>query len=135
MGLHQHVFFPLGPVGELFARDKELGGAVGLDGNAQLLGKTGQGVLGVILVRIEQVNLPDLILLDPLPENLPVALRPGPVRQAAVKNAVPGLLQSGGVMTHGGIKQGELLLMVAEVLRPWGGLDQAYREILRGRAK
>ena len=72
------------------SRDNKLGRAVRLNGNPELFGKGGQGLLGVVLVWIEQVDLFDFMFLDPAPENLGVAVGGRALGEATVKNTIAG---------------------------------------------
>ena len=108
---------------------------MGLDGDAEFFGEGGEGLLSVVFVGVEKVNFGDFLLLDPTGEHLGVAGFPGAVGESAVQNAVAGLLQGGGMVTHGRVKEGEFLLMVAEMTRPRGGFNHSDKSVFRGRGQ
>ena len=66
VGLHEKMLFALGPGGELFAGNEELGAGVGVNRNPELLGKSRKGVKHVVLVGIEKMDFSDLMFLNPV---------------------------------------------------------------------
>jgi hypothetical protein len=135
VGFHEEVLFALTPSGKVVAGYEKLGATVGLDGETQFFGEGGQGLGGVVLVGIEEMDLSDFVFLDPTLEDLRVAILASAVGEATVKDAVASLFQGGGVVTHGGIEKGELLLVVAKVSGPGGGFDHAHHGVLGGRGE
>ena len=69
VSLHQEVLFALGPCGKFLTRNNKLGTGMAVDGNAKLFGEGRKGVKGVVLVGIEEVNLPYLMFLNPVGED------------------------------------------------------------------
>jgi hypothetical protein len=69
VSLHQEVLFALGPRGKFGTRNEKLGTGMAVNGNAKLFGEGRKEVKGVVLVGIEEVNLPYLIFLNPVGED------------------------------------------------------------------
>ena len=114
MVFHQQVLLAFGPGGKVVPRNEELGAAVGQDRDFQLSGELREGLLGIVLVGIEQVDLGDFPFLDPAAEHLRVVVRARSVTEAVVEDPVSGLFQGRSVVAHGRIQKGEFLLVVTE---------------------
>ena len=97
---------------------------------ACLIGTSGEGLLGVVLVRVREVDFGDLMFPDPCLEDFRVAIGAGAVGKPVVKDSVAAFFERGGMMPHGRVEQSELLLVVADVASPGGGLDHADESIL-----
>ena len=69
VGLHQEMFFSLGPRLKLLSGHEELGTGMAVDGNSQFLGESGKGVVGIVLVGVKKVNFADAMFFYPLDEN------------------------------------------------------------------
>lgn len=104
-----------------------------MDRHVQFFGQGRQGLGGVVLVRIKEVDFGDLMLLDPTRQDFRIAVLAGSVGEPPVEHAVAGFLEGGGVVPHRRIKEGELLLVVAEMRSPWRRLDHAHRRVAVGR--
>ena len=63
--LHQEVFFAVGPSGKLFSGDEKLRASMGLDRDPKFFGKSRKGKKGVVFVRVEEVDFPYSVLLNP----------------------------------------------------------------------
>ena len=108
---------------------------MGVDRDAQFFGERRQGLGGVVLVGVEKVDLGDLVLLDPTLEDFRIAILAGAVGEPPVKDPVAALFQEGRMVSHGGVEQGQLLLVVAKVSGPGGGFDHTHHGILGWRGE
>ena len=84
-----------------------------VDWYPKFFGESGQGLLGVVFVGIEQVDFGNFVLPDPSSENFGIAVGAWTLGEPAVEHTVTGLLQGRGMVSHGRVKEREFLLMVA----------------------
>jgi len=129
VGLHEKMLFALGPGGELFAGNEELGAGVGVNRNPELLGKSRKGVNHVVLVGIEKMDFSDLMSLNPVCKDGGVVGTERRIGKAVIEGAKLLFLQVGGVVTHGGVEKSEFLLVVAKVGSAGGRLDHSDEEV------
>jgi len=111
--LHQEVFFALGPRGKLLSGDEKLRTAVGLDRDAKFFGKRGKGMKGVIFVRVEQVDFPYLVSLNPPGQHVGVVGTDLGIAKVMIERMKFSFLKVGGVVAHGGVKESQLLLVIS----------------------
>ena len=106
---------------------------MGSDRHAQFFGKGRQGLGGVVLVGIKQVDLGDLVFLNPALQDFRIAVGRDPFREAAIENPIPALFKGSGMVSHCRIEEGQLLLVVAEMRSPGCRLDHAHGRVAVGR--
>jgi len=83
----------------------------------------------VVLVGIEQMDFPDLMFLNPVCKDGGVVGTERRIGKAVIEGAKLLFLQVGGVVTHGGVEKGELLLVVAKMGSTGGRLDHSDEEV------
>jgi hypothetical protein len=96
-----------------------------LDRNPELLGKSRKGVKHLVLVGIEKMDFSDLMFLNPVCKDGGVVGAEWGIGQSVIESTELLFLQVGGVVAHGGVKKGELLLVVTEMRSTGGRLDHS----------
>ena len=139
MLLHHQRAAVFGPGEKVLAGQQEVRGGVGVDRHTQAFGQSGQGGLGVEVVGLQQVDGAHLMAMDPGGEHVGAVGEVGGwdfgglgfgggegVFQAVVEHPMAGLFERHGVVAHGGVEEGELLLVVAQAAGPGGRFDHGH---------
>lgn len=127
--LHEKTLFPLCVSLELGPWDDELGVGVVMNGQAKFFRKGGKGVKRVEFIRIKKVNFGEMMFFNPRSEDAAVICGRGRVSELVIKNSEFLFSQASGVVTHGRVKQGQLLLMVSKMGAARCGLNHADEQI------